>query len=170
MRAATLRDLDLLVRHRRAMWEAIGRGTPSELDAHDRRYRSWVRREVRAGRFAAYVAVEPDGTPLGSGGVWLMPAQPRPARRPAERLPYVLSMYTEPRARGRGVASAIVSALVRWSKARRFPRVTLHASAMGRGVYVRLGFEATNEMRLDLQPGRRRRARPVRRPVRPVRV
>ncbi len=166
LRAATLADLPLLVRHRRGMWRTIGRGTPRELAAHDRQYRSWVRREWAAGRFAAFVALGPDDRPLGSGAVWLTPSQPRPGRLATKEMPYILSMFTEDDARGRGVASRIVRALVDWSRARGYPRVTLHASKMGRAIYERFGFRSTNEMRLDLRRrsrARGRRARPGRR-------
>lgn len=132
------------------MWKAIGRGTDSELDRHDRVYRVWMARERRARRFYAFLAQETRGAILGSGAVWLMPAQPRPGRRSPPTTPYILSMFTEPGQRGRGVASAIVRALVDWAQRHGYPRVVLHASRMGRGVYARLGFESSNEMRLDL--------------------
>lgn len=156
VRPATAADLPVLVRHRRKMWEAIGRGTPAELDVHDQRYRRWVAQGLRIGRFVAYVATERDGNPLGSGAIWLVPAQPRPDPVPREFQPYILSMYTEPGARGRGVASRIVRALVAWAREHGYPRVSLHASKMGRGVYERLGFKATNEMRRVLRRSGRR--------------
>jgi GNAT superfamily N-acetyltransferase len=141
------------------MWEAIGRGTPDQLDDHDRRYRAWLRSETRAGRFVAFVACEASGRSLGSGAIWLMPSQPRPDPHPRKVVPYILSMYTDPGARGRGVASRIVRELVRWARAEGYGRVLLHASKMGRHVYERLGFRATNEMRRNLRgAGRGRRA------------
>ncbi len=142
------------------MWKAIGRGTGSELDRHDRVYRAWMARLRRTGRFLAFLAEDPDGTVLGSGAVWLMPAQPRPGHLARETTPYILSMFTEPKARGRGVASALVERMISWARAERYPRVVLHASRMGRGVYERLGFERSNEMRLELTrlPTRGRRS------------
>lgn len=134
----------------------MGRWSRWELDAHDRAYRRWVRAEMGAGRFAAFVAAGPDGTPLGSGAVWLVPSQPRPARTARSETPYLLSMFTEPAAREQGVAGRIVQAALAWARARRYPRMTLHASRMGRRVYERMGFVATNEMRRDLRAGGRR--------------
>ena len=43
--------------------------------------------------------------------------------------------------------------LIAWAKAHEIGRLTLHASAQGHGLYERLGFRATNEMRLVLGPG-----------------
>jgi len=73
-------------------------------------------------------------------------------------MPYILSMFTEPRARRRGVASQIVRAMIEWSSRRGYRRIFLHASEEGRSVYAGLGFAPGNEMRLDL-PARRERRR-----------
>jgi len=143
------------------MFRAIGDYTRAELDAADRRYRRWVRRMSRAKRFLAWIAEDDRGRPIGSGALWLTEAQPRP-RDPGPYRPYVLSMYTDPRHRGAGVASAIVRHAVQYAKDRRYSRITLHASEMGRPVYARLGFEPGSEMR-------RRVDVPVRRPRTPAR-
>jgi len=161
LRAATLEDLDTLVRHRRAMWVELRAPPKRDLDRHDVVYRRWLRREMRAGRFLARIALAPSGEVAGSGALWLMPSQPRPGPLGRPVIPYVLSMYTEPGSRGLGAATAIVEALVRWSTRKGFRRIVLHASTMGRPIYARLGFEAGSEMRLELP---RRRRPPARRP------
>ncbi len=162
IRRARKADLPLLVLHRRRMWQEIGGYTPRELDRHDRDYRRWVRGETAAGRFLAFVAEGPDGRPLGSGAIWLMPSQPRPGPLGRRAMPYLLSMFTEPRARRTGVASRLVRSMVEWARSGGYGRVVLHASLAGRSVYERLGFTPTNEMRLEL-------ARPRRRPQAPRR-
>ena len=43
VRQATLADLDLLVRHRRGMWNAIAKIPTADLDAADRIYGRWAR-------------------------------------------------------------------------------------------------------------------------------
>lgn len=162
-------DLEMLVAHRRRMWAAIGGFTDAELRAADEPYRRWMRRELRARRFVGFVA-EVDGRPVGSGGLWLMPVQPRPGRFSSPFLPYILSMFTDPAYRGRGVGSEIVRTMLRTIDRRGVrSRVTLHASDLGRPVYERLGFVPGREMYLDLkhgvpprllQPPRRAPARP----------
>lgn len=145
------------------MFSEIGGRLRAHLDRADPVYHRWVRREMAAGRYLAFVVETADGRPAGSGAVWLVPTQPRPGRLGrTTRLPYILSMFTEPEFRRRGVAARIVRAQVRWATERGYPRIFLHASPMGRPVYARLGFEPGNEMRRDL-PGRgttrRRRSR-----------
>lgn len=173
VRPATLRDLEALVRHRRGMWEDLG--VTEDLDAADAVYRRWVRAGLRRRVFMAWVA-EAGGAVVGSGALWLQPVQPRPGW-PQGLTPYLLSMYTDPAWRGRGIARRIVQQAIAWCRAHGYPRTTLHASAMGRGVYAGLGYERTWEMKLQLRGepvsrargGTRRRAAAAPRKPRPAR-
>ncbi|HTP54285.1 MAG TPA: GNAT family N-acetyltransferase [Thermoplasmata archaeon] len=157
LRRARASDLELLVAHRRKMWLAIGGRLRAHLDRADPVYRRWVRRELAARHFVGFVVETPDGRPAGSGAIWLVPTQPRPGRLARPRMPYVMSMFTEPEFRGRGVATRIVRAQIRWARDRGYARLFLHASEMGRPIYARLGFAPGNEMRLDLPARGRRR-------------
>ncbi len=154
VRRATPRDLGVLVVHRRKMWEDIGGRSREALDAADPMYRRWYLRETRAGRYVAFVAEDRGGRVVASGCLWLQPGQPRPGN-PRRVDPYLLSMYTEPGHRGKGLATRIVREAVRWCREHGFERMTLHASRMGRGVYRGLGFERTWEMRLRMRPSTR---------------
>lgn len=124
----------------------VRRLTPRILREADGAYARWVRQLLPRGRLLAFVAEGKDGRVQGSGALWLQDTQPRPAATESY-LPYVLSMYTEPDARGQGVATALIRAMLRWCAEHHYGRVVLHASTMGRGVYRRLGFERTWEMR-----------------------
>jgi GNAT superfamily N-acetyltransferase len=126
------------------MFEEIGGGSPAALDGSEPAYRRWVLREKAAHRFYGFVVEARSHGVVGSGVVWLQPSQPRPA--PLDRLvmPYIMSMYTDPGYRGRGVASLLVRRMVRWATDRGYRRIVLHASKHGRPVYERLGFESTN--------------------------
>lgn len=145
-RAATVADLDVLVDHRHRMWSEIRHHTEPQIDEHDPRYRTWARARFRSGELAGFVAERPDGTAVGSGLVWFRPEQPRPGIR-GMVTPYVLSMFTEPAWRGKGVATRIMRELLALVRRRGHPDVVLHASRFGRGVYRRVGFERTWEMR-----------------------
>ena len=155
VRPATLRDLDLLVLHRRKMWQDIGGRTRKQLDAADPVYRRWARQRLKSGKLVGWI-VEVGGTPVASGCLWVQEAQPRPAWK-GTRQAYLLSVFTAPEHRGKGFASRITGEAMRWSKAAGLDRITLHASDEGRGLYARLGFLRTREMRLLLKPRPRRR-------------
>jgi len=149
IRRATVRDLGVLRRHRDAMFRDMGRGNPRSLAAADRAYAVWARRLLRTGDLVGFLAVLRDGTVVAGGCVWLREHQPHPVLA-GGRVPYLLSMYTEPAHRRRGLATKIVRAATRWARARGFPRFFLHASEKGRGVYEKLGWSRTWEMETKL--------------------
>lgn len=149
VRRATLRDIDILVHQRRAMWIDLGVKDGVSHRRGDRVYRRWALARMRRHDLIGWVVESRDGSVAGGGCLWLQPVQPRPHRR-AMFQPYLLSMYTEPRFRRRGVASMVVQAAIDWSRRQGYERVMLHASKMGMPVYRRLGFRRTREMRLDL--------------------
>jgi GNAT superfamily N-acetyltransferase len=159
VREATAKDMDVLVRHRRKMFEEISDATPEELDAVDREYRRWARVRMRSGRFVAFVVEGTGGRIPASGALWLMPLPPRPWTR-GDRAPYLMSMYTEHEDRGKGYATLVVDAAVRWAKAHGHKVVILHASDEGKRIYERAGFRQTSEMRLRFDRSRRGRSRP----------
>ena len=125
------------------------RHSPEEHAVHDRDYRRWVKRLLPKGEFVAWIVETSGGAPAAGGAVWLQERQPRPGQRSA-RIPYLLSMYTEPEFRGRGLATWIVKEAMSWSKRQGHRSMTLHASKQGRGVYTRLRWERTWEMRVQL--------------------
>jgi len=145
VRKATLKDLPVLVHQRRAMWRDLGAREQGELDRADKVYAEWARSRMKSRTLMGWVA-ENDGKVLGGGCVWLQPVQPRPGYNLMIQ-PYLLSMYTEPRSRGLGVASGVVEKALEWCRANGFHQLRLHASEMGRKVYLKHGFERTWEMR-----------------------
>ncbi len=134
------------------MWRDIGKMTAAQLEAGDPVYRRWIVARLKSGKAAAFI-IERGGEPVASGVLWIQEAQPRPGLREV-RQGYLLSMYTEPAYRRKGLASAIVRAAVAWAREEGLERVALHAAPKGRGVYEAAGFKRTYEMRL-LFPARR---------------
>jgi GNAT superfamily N-acetyltransferase len=61
-----------------------------------------------------------------------------------------MSFYTEPAFRGKGLATQIVKEAMKWGSERGYPWMMLHATAAGRGVYEKLGWERTSEMRYKI--------------------
>lgn len=153
LRRATVRDLEVLVQQRRGMWMDMGEKDLRELDRADVAYRRWAAGRLRDGSLTGWIVEGQAGLVVGGGCVWLQPSQPRPGRRNMVQ-PYLLSMYTLPGFRGKGVASRIVREAVMWTGRKGFASLKLHASEMGRGVYRGLGFKRTWEMRLELPRAR----------------
>ena len=149
IRPATLKDLDTLVHQRHMMFEDMDHPTPEEHEIGDRAYRKWASREMRADRFVGFLATTLSGRVVAGGCVWLQEVQPRPGFSGGRR-PYLMSMYTEPKSRGAGLASLIVRQAMDWCKRKGYSRMTLHASKMGRRVYKKIGWQRTWEMAIEL--------------------
>jgi GNAT superfamily N-acetyltransferase len=151
LRPATLDDVPVLAYQRCAMFVATGAidalATP-ELDAAERRY---LTRAMPAGTFVAWL-VEQDGEVVAGGGLQLRTLQPRPGFVRGEPEGLVVSMWTEPAHRRRGLGKRVLAAMLEWCRARGIRRLTLHASGEGRPLYEAVGFRPTNEMRLELAP------------------
>jgi GNAT superfamily N-acetyltransferase len=146
LRPARPADLDLLVRHRRGMWEDMGqveRGVPDPSEAN---YRAWLEPRLASGEVVGWVA----GDGIASGLLWFQECQPRP-RVPGGTVPYLLSVYVDPAHRRHGLARSITEAAIAAARAAGHPRLALHASEAGRPVYEKLGFVAAPEMWLHLR-------------------
>jgi GNAT superfamily N-acetyltransferase len=92
----------------------------------------------------------PKGNILAGGGIVFVPWAGYPAEARTERL-WIVNMYTEPRARRRGIAKKLVNTMTAWSRAAGYAAISLHASDAGRPVYESLGFKTSNEMKLSLR-------------------
>lgn len=154
------------------MYRDMGGFGDPDIRAHAAPFRRWFRTEFARGSLVGFLVRDARHAAVASGLVWFHADHPRP-RHPLTSA-YLLSIYTVPSFRGRGLASRIVRAAVAEARRRRVARVALHASTAGRSVYRRLGFERSWEMRLRLRPRPRgaRRARPAgtARPPRPTKA
>lgn len=148
LRPATPADLPMLVRHRRGMWEDMGQVARGAFDPSEAAYEAWLRPRLASGEVVGWVVCAA-GRDVGSGLLWFQECQPRP-RVPRGTVPYLLSVYVEPAARGQGSAKAITQVAIAAARAAGHPRLALHASDAGRPIYEGLGFMASAEMWRDL--------------------
>jgi GNAT superfamily N-acetyltransferase len=144
----------VLVSHRRKMFEDMAalNGEPygrAGLDAMDAAYAVQLSYEIPAGSTRVWV-IEEAAHIAASGALKFIDWLPRPDGL-CRGLVYVHSVYTEPAFRGMGLARRILNAMIEYCRDNGWPRVSLHASEMGRGLYDDLGFKPTNEMRLVLE-------------------
>jgi GNAT superfamily N-acetyltransferase len=134
----------------------MGHGDKSQLDSQDRVYRGWARSRLKTGALVGWVAETREGHVVAGGTLWLRPTVPRPGIKQMVQ-PYLLSMYTEPKWRGRGLATRVVDEAIGWARKKGYKQILLHASQMGKGVYIHRGFRRTWEMKLELVTKQRRR-------------
>jgi GNAT superfamily N-acetyltransferase len=147
IREAGPEEQAVILHHRRSMFRDMGEGTIEELDRMVEAARPWLARAVQERTYRHWLAIDDIGQIAGGGGVLLSPWPPNPLDPSPERA-IILNVYTEREFRHRGVAQAIMRTIVAWVEQQGLRAVNLHASAEGRQLYEKLGFEATNEMRL----------------------
>lgn len=150
IREATLHDLATILRHRRAMFEEMHYGDASTLGAMEPGSEAYLRAGLQDGSYKGWLAETSGGRVVAGGGIGLItwPATPR---NPQFVRPTIFNMYTEPPYRRRGFARRLMEVMIAWCRKEGFNAVHLHASEFGRPLYVAMGFEPTNEMRLMLK-------------------
>lgn len=155
IRPATPHDAPVLAKHRVEMFRDMGR-LDSEATALELRAASepMLGEWVAAGTYVGWLA-EPLSRPglvVGGAGVQLRPMLPRPAGGGpgvvAGPEAYVMNVFVERAWRHRGIAAQLMEHVLNYARERRIRLVSLHASDEGRPLYEKLGFIATNEMRL----------------------
>ena len=149
IRTATLDDCDTIIAHRRAMFSEMGHRDEAALDAMTHFFRPWLRRKMEAREYLTWLAIAPDGAVAGGTGLWLMDWAPHMIG-PGTPRGNILNVYTAPQFRRQGIARRLVTEILNWCRANRIHTVILHASQDGRSLYEALGFQPTNEMRLNL--------------------
>ena len=93
---------------------------------------------------------------LRGAGVHLRNVMPHPLKTGSKTIAIaegrhgtIVNVFTEPEWRRRGVAALLLQRIIAWSREERLDRLVLHASSAGRALYEKMGFVATNEMRLE---------------------
>jgi len=147
IREAKPNECVIILHHRRSMFRDMGEGTVEELDRMVEVAGPWLARALADGSYRHWLTLDGSGRVVGGGGVLLCPWPANP-KDPCTQRAVILNVYTEPEFRKRGIARQVMLTILAWVKEQGFHSVNLHASPDGRQLYEKLGFEATNEMRL----------------------
>jgi GNAT superfamily N-acetyltransferase len=149
IREATTTDIPEILRQRRRMYEDMHYSDPAKLDTMTSLSAVYLATAMSDGTFRAWLASLEDRV-IAGGAVVISPWPSHPYDLQCRRAT-ILNVYTDPEYRRRGIARQILQTILAWCKREDFARVTLHASDDGRHLYESLGFEPSNEMRLNLR-------------------
>jgi GNAT superfamily N-acetyltransferase len=149
IRSASLADIPEILRQRRRMYEDMHYNDPQALDSMASLSSAYLKTAMADGSFRAWLAANGDRVVAGSAVV-ISPWPAHPYDLECRRAT-ILNVYTDPEYRRRGIARTLMQTIIDWCRREGFPRVTLHASDDGRHLYESLGFEPSNEMRLNLR-------------------
>jgi ribosomal protein S18 acetylase RimI-like enzyme len=144
-RRATPADGALIATHRQAMFAEMGRDSEASLEKMRHHFLSWVEGMIAAGKYVGWVVMDGD-KPAASGGFFELEWPPHPLDPEAEHRGYLLNFWVEPEYRRKGLARMLVREGLAETRRRGLRITSLHASAAGRRVYEKMGFEDTSEM------------------------
>ena len=156
VRPATAADAPVIARHRARMFEEMGELPADAFEPLRAAAETYLVEAMARGEYVGWLATAPDEPELvlAGAGVQRRRVLPHPiaegegrARIAEGRHAIVLNVYTEPAWRRRGLGELLMREVLAWARAERLDRLVLHASDVGRPLYERLGFIATNEMR-----------------------
>jgi GNAT superfamily N-acetyltransferase len=148
LRRATIQDAATIANHRRLMFRDMGYSDEARLDSMMAKFLPWVEAKIACDEYLAWLAVQENEVVAGAG-LWLMDWPPHMVGS-SRRRGNVLNVYTEPQFRRRGLARRLIEAALEWCRENKIDVVILHASPEGRALYESLGFQASNEMRINL--------------------
>ncbi|MGI4758479.1 MAG: GNAT family N-acetyltransferase [Janthinobacterium lividum] len=148
LRRATTADAALITAHRHRMFADNSFSTEDQLDAMDASFEPWVQERLADGRYVGLL-LEQDGTAVASAGIHFADFPPHYLHVEPGRA-YLLNFYTDPSARGQGLANQLLRACVDECRTHGSKVVTLHASPFGRPIYEKFGFTPMNEMMMKL--------------------
>ena len=131
------------------MFEDMKEGSAQDLDRMVEATAPWLDSALADGSYRGWLALTSSGTVVAGGGV-LVSSWPAGPRDPRTRRAVILNIYCEPEFRRQGLARQLMLLIIKWLKDENFSSVALHASAEGRPLYESMGFQPTNEMRLNL--------------------
>lgn len=154
IRLATSNDAEVIGYHRARMFQDMGQIPAHLYDAFRQRSQERVREMLKSGEYVGWLA-SPVSTPekiIAGAGVQLRMVLPHPATNEAfaeGSQAIIINVYTEPEWRRQGLGEKLTKEIIGWSRQQKIDRLVLHSSKFGRGLYERLGFVQTNEMRLQ---------------------
>ncbi len=148
VRQATVDDVPALLRHRQGMYEDMGHNDAEALSTMVSTCRPYLATALANGTLHGWLACIGEKA-VGGGVVLVSPWPSHPYDRECRRAT-ILNMFTDEQFRRQGIARRLMQTMIEWCRKEGFVYVTLHASEKGRHLYESLGFEPSNEMRLDL--------------------
>ena len=146
-RPVAVADLELICDQRERLFrESNSPGRTEEvITTQTVHFRPWLAPRLRDGSYFGFI-VEDAGRPVAGIGLMLIEWPPGPTHPTHDRRGYVLNVFVEPSHRRQGLAERLME-LAEGEFARRGATYAiLNATKMGRPLYEKLGWTATNEM------------------------
>lgn len=154
IRRAEVGDIGIIALHRARMFQEMGDVPPEMFEPLRSGAQQWLIEAFAKGEYVGWLATVANSSEVIAGaGVQLRRVAPHPAKIGGKaavgqgRHAIVINVFTEPEWRRHGLGEMLLREIIQFAKTERLDRLVLHASKGGRGLYERMGFVDTNEMR-----------------------
>ncbi|HEY3399525.1 MAG TPA: GNAT family N-acetyltransferase [Geothrix sp.] len=151
LRPSTPADLEIHVAHRMAMFRDMEMGSEEGLRRMAEAFRTQLRNWLVTGKCRGFL-MEDEGRPVAGVLMLMKETLPTPVT-PLSVRGYLFNIYTEPSHRRQGLAARLTDAALDQAREIGLEIVELHASLEAEGLYQRMGFVPTSEMRLVMGAG-----------------
>lgn len=151
LRSSTPADLETHVGHRIAMFRDMEMGSEEGVKRMTEAFRTQLRSWLVTGQCRGLL-LEEDGHVVASVLMLLKETLPTPVT-PLSVRGYLFNVYTAPSHRRRGMAARLTDAALELARGLGIEIMELHASLEAEGMYQRMGFVPTSEMRLVMGAG-----------------
>lgn len=151
LRTSGLADLEIHVAHRIAMFRDMEMGSEEGLKRMAEAFRTLLRSWLVTGQCRGLV-LEEEGRVVAGLLLLLRESVPTPVT-PLSVRGYLFNVYTEPSHRRQGLAARLTDAALDLARDLGIEIMELHASLEAEGLYQRMGFSPTSEMRLVMGAG-----------------
>lgn len=141
---ATLKDIQTLTDLRLEFLIGLTGSHPQEVrDELERELEKYLRRALAGNSYICFFA-KSGNTVAGTGGM-VIREQPGNFKNPSGRVGYMMSMYTRPEFRKRGICTAILEMLISEARKMGITAFELHATKEGALIYEKNGFQIHSE-------------------------
>jgi len=152
IRPVTSDDVELICEQRERLFrESNSPGRTEEvIRTQTTHFRPWLVQRLRDGSYFGYM-LEDAGKPVAGIGLMLIEWPPGPTHPTSDKRGYVLNVFVEPSHRRQGLAAKLMALADSEFVRRGATYAILNATKMGRPLYEKLGWTATNEMAKTLR-------------------
>lgn len=142
-RQATSADVSLIM-HMRMLFsdELVGKQAGEQEKALEESLTAYFAREINRSYFSWYATVDGDAAAIAGMTIRVQPGN---VKNPSGRWAYIMSVYTKPQYRKRGLSGHLIERLIETGKQLGITAFELHATPEGEPVYLRKGFFQHNE-------------------------
>ena len=147
---ATESDIQYLIEFRQLLFKSMG-FSEDIIQGMLPYFTNYFEEHLKDGTYKSWLVTR-DGKFVATGGMVVDQHPPSPSNK-SGKIAYIMSMYTMPEYRNKGIAKQILESMIEYARDQGITTLSLHTTDMARPLYAELGFKPSNEMVKKLKIG-----------------